>query len=315
MMLLWIAAGFIVAAAGSAALVVAFGRWNLRQRTYELAPRTHRQKSGTPTMGGVVFVAASMLLAIFCHDPFCNALVVLVVACAAIGVLDDALSMAGAAARGLRARTKFLLTAFVATIFMRLLDRPEFDARYALFHAGTYWLVAPHWLWFVLGICAVVATIHAVNLTDGLDGLATGSIIPPLILFGIVAAQSGAAAGAMAASLGVGACAGFLLFNRHPARIFMGDTGSLALGALLSGVAIVSGEMLLLLIAGGIFVAETLSVIIQVTYFKTSGGKRVFRMSPLHHHFELLGWPETAVTARFWLASSLCSLLGWGIVR
>ena len=198
---------------------------------------------------------------------------------------------------------------------MRLLDRPEFGARYALFHAATYWLLVPHWLWFLLGICAVVATIHAVNLTDGLDGLATGTMIPPLILFGVIAGRSGAPSGAMAASLGVGACAGFLLFNRHPARLFMGDTGSLALGALLAGVAIVSGEMLLLLIAGGVFVAETLSVIVQVTYFRISGGKRIFRMSPLHHHFELVGWPETKVTARFWVASSLCSLLGWGIVR
>lgn len=311
----WIAAGFIVAAIGGAALVAAFGRWNLRQRTYELAPSTHRSKSGTPTMGGLVFLAAAIVLAIFCRTPIGLALAVLVIACAAVGILDDALSIAGAPQRGLRARTKFLLTAFVATIFMRLLDRPELGVRYALFHTGTYWLLVPHWLWLGLGICAVVATIHAVNLNDGLDGLATGSMIPPLILFGIVASQSGAPAGATAASLGVGACAGFLLFNRHPARIFMGDTGSLALGALLAGVAIVSNEMLLLPIAGGVFVAETLSVIIQVTYFKVSGGKRVFRMSPLHHHFELLGWPETTVTARFWVASSLCSLLGWGIVR
>lgn len=315
MMLPFVAAGFVIAAIGSAVLVALFGRWNLRQRTYELAPATHRGKSGTPTMGGLVFVAATTILALFCRTPSCLALVVLVVACAAVGVLDDALAIAGAAQRGLRARTKFLLTAFVATVFLRLLDRPDFGARYAIFHAGTYWLLVPHWLWFLLGICAVVATIHAVNLTDGLDGLATGSMIPPLILFGIVGAQSDAPAAAMAASLAVGACAGFLLFNRHPARIFMGDTGSLALGALLAGAAIVSGEMLLLLVAGGVFVAETLSVIVQVTYFKASGGKRVFRMSPLHHHFELLGWPETTVTKRFWVASSLCSLLGWGIVR
>lgn len=315
MMWPWVVAGFVVAALGSAILVTAFGRWNLRQRTYDLAPETHRGKSGTPTMGGLVFVGATIVLAIFCRDPFCVALAVLVIACAAIGVLDDALSIAGAPQRGLRARTKFLLTAFVATIFLRLIDRPEFGARYALFHAGTYWMQVPHWLWFLLGICAVVATIHAVNLTDGLDGLATGTMIPPLVLFGFIASQSGAPAAALAASLGVGACAGFLLFNRHPARIFMGDTGSLALGALLAGVAIVSGEMLLLLIAGGVFVAETLSVIIQVTYFKASGGKRVFRMSPLHHHFELLGWRETTVTMRFWVASLLCSLLGWVIVR
>lgn len=315
MMWVWIVAGFAVSAAGSGVLVAVFGRWNLRQRTYELAPKTHRGKSGTPTMGGVVFVASMLVLAAFCRDPFCVALAVLVLACAAIGVLDDALSIAGAPQRGLRARTKFLLTAFVATVFMRLLDRPDFGARDAVFHAGAYALLVPHWLWFLLGISAVVATIHAVNLTDGLDGLATGSIVPPLVVFGIVAVQAGATSAAMAASLGVGACAGFLLFNRHPARIFMGDTGSLALGALLAGVAIVSGEMLLLLIAGGVFVAETLSVIVQVTYFKLSGGKRVFRMSPLHHHFELLGWPEMTVTMRFWVASALCSLIGWSIVR
>jgi phospho-N-acetylmuramoyl-pentapeptide-transferase len=120
---------------------------------------------------------------------------------------------------------------------------------------------------------------------------------------------------AIAASAGVGACAAFLIFNRHPARLFMGDTGSLALGALLAGVAILCGEMLLLVVVGGVFVAEALSVIAQVSYFKATGGRRILRMSPLHHHFELGGWPETKVTVRFWVASLLCSLLGWAIVR
>jgi phospho-N-acetylmuramoyl-pentapeptide-transferase len=106
-----------------------------------------------------------------------------------------------------------------------------------------------------------------------------------------------------------------LVFNRHPAKMFMGDTGSLALGALLSGIAILEGEMLLLILIGGVFVAEALSVIAQVTYFKATGGKRIFRMSPLHHHYELGGWPETKVTARFWTASLLLSALGWFVVR
>ena len=138
-------------------------------------------------------------------------------------------------------------------------------------------------------------------------------MIPPLAVIAALAVPNLPAAAA--ASVGVGACAGFLLFNRHPARIFMGDTGSLALGALLAGVAIVTDEMLLLLVVGGVFVAEALSVILQVTYFKATGGKRIFRMSPLHHHFEMLGWPEVKVTTRFWLASLLCSLVGWAIVR
>jgi phospho-N-acetylmuramoyl-pentapeptide-transferase len=316
MMPLWILAGFAIAAIVGGALVAGAARTNLRQRAYELAPATHREKSGTPTMGGLVFAAAILAMAAACRTPLCEALAMLVIACAAVGVIDDALSIRGTPGRGLRARTKFLLTALIATIFLRWLDAsPSFAARDSLVHAGSFWLLAPHWLWFLLGICAVTATIHAVNLTDGLDGLAAGTMIPPLIVFGVIAVQSATPPAAIASSLGVGACAGFLLFNRHPARLFMGDTGSLSLGALLSGVAILTGEMLLLLLVGGVFVAEALSVIVQVSYFKTTGGKRVLRMSPLHHHFELGGLPETKVTARFWLASLLCSLLGWSIVR
>jgi phospho-N-acetylmuramoyl-pentapeptide-transferase len=140
-------------------------------------------------------------------------------------------------------------------------------------------------------------------------------MIPPLAALALIAAAMQVPAAAIAASAGLGACAAFLIFNRHPAKLFMGDTGSLALGALLSGVAILSGEMLLLVVIGAVFVAEALSVILQVSYFKATGGKRILRMSPLHHHFEMGGWPETKVTVRFWLASALCSLLGWAIVR
>lgn len=140
-------------------------------------------------------------------------------------------------------------------------------------------------------------------------------MIPPLAVLALVAVATQAPAAAIGAAAGIGACGGFLLFNRHPARLFMGDTGSLALGALLAGAAILCGEMLLLLVIGGVFVAEALSVILQVSYFKATRGRRILRMSPLHHHFELGGWPETKVTIRFWLASLLCSLLGWAIVR
>jgi phospho-N-acetylmuramoyl-pentapeptide-transferase len=148
-----------------------------------------------------------------------------------------------------------------------------------------------------------------------LDGLVSGTIVPPLVVLAAIAWRDGSAVPNVAALLGVGACFGFLMYNRHPAKLFMGDTGSLALGALLSGVAILTGEMLLLVLIGGVFVAEALSVIVQVTYFKRTGGKRIFRMSPLHHHFELAGWPETTVTARFWLASVILSGLGLAIVR
>ena len=311
---LWALFGFCVCAAATAVLLAVLGRLNLRQHAYEDAPQTHRTKSRTPTMGGLVFVLALLGAFALLRSAPMGQLVFLVVVCAAIGAVDDYLAIRRGSNRGLPARTKFLATALAATIFLRAINGwNDAFVPTVIFHAGAFWLWVPYWLWMLLGILAVTGTIHAVNLTDGLDGLASGTMIPPLAVIAALAVSNLPAAAA--ASVGVGACAGFLLFNRHPARIFMGDTGSLALGALLAGVAIVTDEMLLLLVVGGVFVAEALSVILQVTYFKATGGKRIFRMSPLHHHFEMLGWPEVKVTTRFWLASLLCSLVGWAIVR
>ena len=315
-LLTWMLFGFAIAVPAGWALLFLAGRLGIRQNAYEDAPETHRVKTGTPTMGGLVFVVALLATLAAGRVALLPELVALVVCCAVIGVIDDVITVRGGSKRGLRARTKFLATALVAVIFLRAIDTgPTLFPADTLFHAGTFWLIAPHWLWLLLGILAITGTIHAVNLTDGLDGLATGTVIPPLFVFGLISVQSNVPAAAIAAAAGVGACAGFLIFNRHPAKLFMGDTGSLALGALLAGVAILCGEMLLLVVVGGVFVAEALSVIVQVSYFKVTRGKRILRMSPLHHHFELGGWPETKVTARFWLASFICSLLGWTIVR
>lgn len=312
----FLALGFGIVFFGGAALLPALRAMQFRQHAYEDAPETHQKKSGTPTMGGVLFAFAMLPLAINYRAPFATALAILVVGCAAVGFVDDFLAIRRGRNLGLRARTKFLATALLAIVFLRaVVDSYNFFPRDVLFHAGTYSLVAPHWLWLLLGILAVTGTIHAVNLTDGLDGLATGTMLSPLVVLAFAGLSLAMPAPAQAALLGVGACAGFLVYNRHPAKMFMGDTGSLALGALLSGVAILEGEMLLLLLIGAVFVAEALSVILQVGYFKATGGKRIFRMSPLHHHFELGGWPETTVTARFWAASLICSLLGWVVVR
>jgi phospho-N-acetylmuramoyl-pentapeptide-transferase len=312
----WIVAGFVGAVILGAALLPLLRRGQLRQHAYEDAPATHQVKTGTPTMGGIVFVAIAIPLIVFAQMPLVTALVILVFGCGAVGLIDDLLGIRHGKNQGLRARTKLLATALVAIVFLRMIaDSEAIFPRDVLFHAGSYVLVAPHWLWLALGMLAIVGSIHAVNLTDGLDGLATGTIIPPLAGLAIISAQSLVPAASIVALCGIGACFGFLVYNRHPAKMFMGDTGSLALGALLSGIAILSGEMLLLILIGGVFVAEALSVIIQVTYFKATQGKRIFRMSPLHHHFELAGWPETKVTARFWIASLLLSLAGWAIVR
>jgi phospho-N-acetylmuramoyl-pentapeptide-transferase len=316
---LWVLLGLIVSVAGGALLLPLLRRLRLGQRAYEDAPKTHAVKTGTPTMGGLVFVLTMLAAAFATHPPvpLIFALTLLVVGCGLIGLLDDALSIALGRNRGLRARTKFLATAVVAIVFLRMIAAAPIFAfpHNVLFHAGTFVLTAPFWLWLVLGALAITATIHAVNLADGLDGLAAGSIVTPLAAFIAIASQTAVPAAMIGASAGVGSCVGFLFYNRHPAKLFMGDTGSLALGALLSGVAILSGEMLLLIVVGGVFVAEALSVIVQVAYFKATGGKRILRMSPLHHHFELAGWPETKVTSRFWLASLVCSLVGLAIVR
>jgi phospho-N-acetylmuramoyl-pentapeptide-transferase len=165
-----------------------------------------------------------------------------------------------------------------------------------------------------LGFLVILATTHAVNLTDGLDGLAAGTIAPPLALFAWIAWRLGETNVACVDIAVLAAVLGFLAFNHHPAQMFMGDTGALLLGGVLAGSAIMTGSHLLLPLIGGVFVAETLSVMIQVVSFKATG-KRVFRMSPLHHHFELGGWPETKVTRSFWAASALLSLLGAAIVR
>ena len=312
----WLLFGFVVATISALLLLVVLGRLDLRAHAYEDAPATHRQKTGTPTMGGIAFVAALLATLAAVRPPLLWQLVLLVVLAAAVGAVDDVLGVRSGKNRGLRARTKFLATALAGVIFLRVIgESPALIARDVLFHTGSLWLAVPHWLWLVLGIVAITGTIHAVNLTDGLDGLAAGTMIPPLVAFAFIGWSLHLPAAWIAACAGAGACLGFLIFNRHPAKLFMGDTGSLALGALLAGTAILTGEMLLLIIVGGVFVAEALSVMLQVGYFKSTGGKRILRMSPLHHHFELGGWPETKVTLRFWIASLICSLLGWAIVR
>ncbi|MDQ2871703.1 MAG: phospho-N-acetylmuramoyl-pentapeptide-transferase [Candidatus Eremiobacteraeota bacterium] len=308
--------GFLVALVAGALILPLLRRSQIRQHAYEDAPPTHQTKTGTPTMGGIVFLIALLPILIDVRSPFVTSLYLLVLVCGFVGLIDDGLSITHGRNRGLKARTKFLATALIAIVFLRVIYNSYAPLpRDVIFHAGAYVLSVPHWLWLLLGIVAITGTIHAVNLTDGLDGLAAGTTIPPAIVLAVLGFQFVIPAAAEASLLVVGACFAFLMYNRHPATMFMGDTGSLALGAALSGVAILTGEMLLLVLIGGVFVVEALSVIAQVAYFKRTGGKRILRMSPLHHHFELGGWPETTVTRRFWFASAALSAIGLAIVR
>jgi len=302
-----------------APLIRALRRLEYRQRAYEDAPKTHAAKSGTPTMGGVLFVVALLVALAVRADPQTVAVALLGVACGAIGFVDDYLAVRGGSNRGLKARTKLLLTGVVAAVFLAVLSRePAFVRDGTLLTLGFdpmhFVLVAPQWVWLLLCLCAIVATTHAVNLTDGLDGLAAGTVLPPLLVVAWLAARVGERGVAALDIATIAACIGFLAYNRHPARLFMGDTGSLALGGVIAGSAIVAGNVLILPLIGGVFAAETISVILQVVYFKATH-KRIFRMSPLHHHFELEGWPETKVTSRFWTASALLSIAGAVIAR
>jgi phospho-N-acetylmuramoyl-pentapeptide-transferase len=296
-------------------LIAALKRASLRQHAYEDAPKTHAKKTGTPTMGGLLFLLGIVLALLWHPGAQAAGLALLGVLCGAIGFVDDLRSIRRGRNRGLGAREKFALTALAGALYLALAGAvvPE-TARGALLSFGDFVWRVPLALWYALGLAAIVATTHAVNLTDGLDGLAAGTILSPLAVFAWLAWRAGST-GITAIDVGLGAATlGFLVFNRHPARVFMGDTGALALGAILAGSALATGNVLLLPLVGGVFAAETISVILQVASYKTTR-KRIFRMSPLHHHFELGGWPETKVTRRFWTASALLSLAGAALAR
>ena len=298
-------AAFGITAVAGKPLIGWLSRLKYRQRAYEDAPQTHQAKTGTPTMGGLLFAAAPLVALTLAPGPATISLSVLVGGMAAIGFVDDLAAIRRARNRGLRAGTKFVLTALVGSAFLALFARLSPRAPVML---GVRANLA--WVWFPLSLAAVLGTTHAVNLTDGLDGLAGGTILPPLAVLTALAVRAGDTDTATFEIATAGTVVGFLLYNRHPAKVFMGDTGSLALGAALAGGAIVTGAQLLLPLVGGVFAAETLSVILQVASFKLTK-RRIFRMSPLHHHFELGGWPETKVTTRFWLASAALSGVGF----
>jgi phospho-N-acetylmuramoyl-pentapeptide-transferase len=194
----WTLFGFSIAGLAGLLLLVALGRLQVRQHAYEDAPQTHRGKTGTPTMGGIVFVVVLIAALALARIPSLTDLVWLVVLCAAIGAIDDIIKVRHGANRGLPARTKLLATALAAVMFLRAIDAAW--GQHVLLHAGTFWILAPHWLWFVLGVLAITGTIHAVNLTDGLDGLAAGTMIPPLAALALIAAAMQVPAAAIAAS-------------------------------------------------------------------------------------------------------------------
>jgi len=337
---------FRAAAAGALAivLVLALGpslirlvrRLQIGQNIREEVPERHRQKAGTPTMGGVLILAASLLGIILFAD-IGNRLVQLgilvLVWLGALGIWDDYVKVKVGRPRGIRKTSKIVGQLTLALIVGLILYFAPPDPA---IRSRTNFLLLKNvtvdfgWLYIPFVMFVIVATSNAVNLADGLDGLAAGLLAIALGGYVALTYVSGhvkiaeylnimfvGASGEMAvycAAL-VGGCLGFLWFNCHPAQVFMGDTGSLPLGGALALAAVVSKHEMLLVLVGGVFVLEAASVLLQIGYFRVTRGGRLFKMAPLHHHFELLGWQETQVVTRFMIVAVLFSLVALATLK
>jgi phospho-N-acetylmuramoyl-pentapeptide-transferase len=286
------------------------------QNIREEGPAGHHAKAGTPTMGGIIIFSAIAVpfLVLGRGDSRALAVFGVAVACALLGFADDYTKIVHRRSLGLRARTKLGVTIAISAalwyVATQVADLPP-TLRLRFIDAQ----IDLHFFYPILIYLVVAGTTSAVNLTDGLDGLAAGcAAIVLLAYIGITFITTGQRELAILSGCLVGACVGFLWFNAFPATIFMGDTGSLGLGGAIAGLAVMTKTEILLLILGGIFVVEALSVLIQVFAFQTFG-KRVFRMAPIHHHFELLAWSETKIILRFWIVAAACAAIGFTIYQ
>lgn len=279
------------------------------QKIREEGPADHQVKAGTPTMGGSVFVLASFLGTWLMAEPCMELSMIWLVILGgfAIGLLDDLTGLLKGRNLGLTARQKLVLQGGLGLapaaylVWGRGIDQIALPGGWTIH--GSFWVL-------LIGVLVVVSTTNAVNVTDGMDGLASGAAIPTLLFFAGLGAIQGQPAVVVTSLALIGGLLGFLWYNCYPAKIFMGDTGSLALGGALAAMALVLGRPVMLILVAGLFVAEVISIIMQVTYFKSTGGKRIFKMSPFHHHFALSGMHEVQVVIRFWLVSVFFALAG-----
>ena len=310
-----------------------FAQMQIGQIIQTDGPQSHMGKQGTPTMGGILILSSIFIsTAIWGNlsNHYVNILLLTLILFGFIGFIDDYLMQIKKRNMGFSAKGKLLIQVLFGLIISWLIyECPDFDSSLTI---PLFKDISPDLgLWYIPFACLViVGTSNAVNLTDGLDGLAIGPYIVASVTYMFFAYVAGhvqiaeylhvrhiTSAGEIAVICGTlaGAGLGFLWFNAHPAQIFMGDSGSIPLGAILGTIAVATKQEILLLIVGGLFVAEALSVIIQVAYFKLTKGKRIFRMAPLHHHFELKGWHESKVIVRFWIISITLALLSLSTLK
>lgn len=307
---------FAVCAALGPVVIPFLHKLKFGQSIRDCGPESHMKKSGTPTMGGMMIMAGVLaaVLVVGKLTPGVMIALFLTLGHCVIGFLDDFIKVVMKRNLGLTAKQKMALQLLMAAAYIYYAETHNMPT--AVWIPGVNAQVDIGQVYYFFVVMLLVGTTNAVNLTDGLDGLVSFVTLPVALTFGCIAVSQGQSDLAGFAMALLGGCAGFLVYNHHPAKVFMGDTGSLALGGGLAALALLTKTELLLVLLGGVYVAETMSVIIQVSYFKYSGGKRIFRMSPLHHHFELGGWKETKVVTVFTLVSCvLCvlSLILWNL--
>lgn len=288
-------------------------RMKFGQFIREEGPESHLKKAGTPTMGGIVMLAAFTVssLAYMLNEPQIFPVILLTVGFGFIGFLDDFIKLAKKRSLGLRAWQKLglqiVLTGYFAYVIMS--DYPELTQIIIPFTGGqAVWNLGVLFVPFVF--IAVLGTVNGANFTDGLDGLATSVTVVIAMFFVVLSLKIGSPV-YLTAMIMVGTLIGFLIFNTYPAKVFMGDTGSLALGGFVAAEAFMLKAPLFIIIVAFIYLAEILSVMLQVSYFKITHGKRIFKMSPIHHHFELSGFEETRVVAMFTVVTILCCFIGF----
>lgn len=325
--------GFLVAAAITMALMPAWirllTRTHIGQQVRADGPQSHLVKQGTPTMGGLIMLVAIIIASLLVVPPSYEFAAVLAatVLTGALGLFDDASKVVHERSLGLTPKGKLLWQFVIATVFTLFVINwlgiaPTVQIPFcepwdfgiittsipcSFLESGQFDIP---WLYLVFNYLLIIGMSNAVNLTDGLDGLAAGTVMVVMIVMAGIAYRENMLPTAVFAATMAGACVGFLWFNAYPADIFMGDTGSLALGTALACIAVVTKTEVFSLIIGGLFVAEACSVILQVVYYKRTK-KRLFLMAPLHHHFEKKGWSETKVVIRFWIVSGALAGLGF----
>jgi phospho-N-acetylmuramoyl-pentapeptide-transferase len=305
--------GFLITVLLSPIFIPFLRRLKFGQSIREEGPKSHQKKSGTPTMGGLMILVSIAITTFVMTSKFAEPtvktylLLLVTFGFGLLGFLDDFIKVVMKRNLGLTSKQKLLGQIIISAIFYFIFKQNEFSTELTIpFFNFSFEL---GWFYFLFVVFWLVGFSNAVNLTDGLDGLVSGTSAIAFGAFAVLAWSQSQFEIAIFSVAVVGAVLGFLVFNAHPAKVFMGDTGSLALGGAIATIAILLKLEILLVIIGLVFVIETMSVILQVISFKTTG-KRIFRMSPLHHHYELIGWSEWRVVVTFWSVGLLCAILG-----